>query len=357
MDDKSSKATDKAVKQKDHEKPQLLGIDLGTSRTRVMSQRGTKKMVRSVVGFAQDLIGVKILGAPYVIGEEAFEKRCYLDLHYPLEDGVLKEFGERDKRIARDLIKHAVQLAEPGPDDQVWGVIGVPARATGANKALLLNMAHEVMDMALVISEPFMIAYGLGKLLNAIVIDIGAGTVDICALKGSMPGSEDQVMLTRAGNYIDERLLEGITESYPDVQINTHLACEIKEQYSYVGKKSGEIMVELRAWGKPGSYDVTEEIRMACQSIVPDIIENTEILLQRFTPEVQSVVLQNIILAGGGSRIKGLDKMIAAKLRDYGDVAVTCVKDPDFGGCEGALKLAQDLPPEHWGQLGETVGI
>ena len=42
----------------------LLGVDLGTSRTAVMSSRGAKKMVPSVVGYPTDLIGVKLLGRP-----------------------------------------------------------------------------------------------------------------------------------------------------------------------------------------------------------------------------------------------------------------------------------------------------
>jgi rod shape-determining protein MreB len=44
--------------------------------------------------------------------------------------------------------------------------------------------------------------------------------------------------------------------------------------------------------------------------------------------------------------------MIAARLKEYGEITVRCVEDPDFSGCAGALKLAQDLPPEHWDKIG-----
>ena len=333
-----------------------LGIDLGTSRTAIMSDRGAKNMVRSVVGYPKDLIGLKVLGRPYVVGQEAFDMYSYLDLRFPLQAGVLREIGERDLEVARHLINHVIQLVNPQPKDRICGIVGVPARASAANKALLLKMAREVMDTALVISEPFAVAYGQDKLVNAIVVDIGAGTLDICALKGVMPAPQDQVTLLKAGNYIDERLEAAISERHPEVQINRRVACHIKETYSYVGKNDGEISVELRAAGKPVSCDVSEEIRVACESLIPDIIENLEALVQGFDPEVQRTVLQNIILAGGGSRIRGLDRMIVARLGAYGDAKVTCVDDPDYDGCKGALKLAQDLPPKYWNQLGEMVG-
>ena len=43
---------------------------------------------------------------------------------------------------------------------------------------------------------------------------------------------------------------------------------------------------------------------------------------------------------------------IAAALRDYGDVRVRSVGDPAYAVCAGALKLAMELPPRYWEQLG-----
>ena len=48
--------------------------------------------------------------------------------------------------------------------------------------------------------------------------------------------------------------------------------------------------------------------------------------------------------------------MIANLLADYGDVSVSIVEDTDFAGSIGALKLATDLPPEYWSQLGDMIG-
>ncbi|MEO5374196.1 MAG: rod shape-determining protein [Alphaproteobacteria bacterium] len=335
----------------------LLGIDLGTSRTAIMSSRGTRETIRSVVGYPKDLIGIKLLGAASVVGDEAFEKRSFLDLRYPLEDGVLREYGQRDIDVARDLMTYVISRANPRSDDTICAVIGVPARASMANKASLLRMAQEVVDVALVVSEPFMVAYGQNKLLNSLVIDIGAGTADICGLKGTMPGPEDQVTLTKAGNFVDERLLAAILEQYPDVQMNLNVACAIKEEHAFVGASPGPINVNLRAGGKPVVHDVSQQIKAACEAILPDIIENVKILIENFPPEDQATVLRNIVLAGGGSQMKGLAEVVTAKLADYGDVRVTRVGDPTYDGCSGALKLAQELPPKYWSQLGDMIGL
>lgn len=336
-------------------RPLVVGIDLGTSRTAIMTSRGGKKLIRSVVGYPRDLIGLKLLETPYVVGQAALDNRSYLDLRYPLEDGVLRDYGQRDIEVARHLLHHVIRETEPRAEESICAVIGVPARASAVNKAALLRMAHEVVSTALVVSEPFMVAFALGKLVNSVVIDIGAGTVDLCALKGILPLPEDQVTLTKAGNFIDQKLLATILENHADLQITLGLACAIKEQHAFVGQPSAPVRVGLRAAGKPVTRDLTAEVRRACEAILPEIVENVKLLIERFQPEDQPVALRNIIIAGGGSQIRGIADYIAGQMQDYGEVAVTCVEDPVFCGCAGALNLAQELPPKYWPQLGDTI--
>ena len=333
----------------------FLGIDLGTSHTAVTTSRGKKLLLKSVVGYPRDVIGLKLLGRPFVVGDEAYEMRSYLELRYPLQDGVLSELSDRDLQVARHLLTHIISQTDAAEEDEILAVIGVPARASGGNKALLLKMAQEVVDTALVVSEPFMVAYGLDKLVNSIVIDIGAGTTDLCALKGTVPMPEDQVTLTKAGNYIDERLQNALIEKYPDLQINANVARSVKEAFSFVGTAPAPAIAEFRANGKPVQCDVTECVKVASESIMQDIIESIETLLPSFQPEYQKSVLKNIVVAGGGSRIRGIASYIEEKLRPYGEATVTCVGDPTFDGSRGALRLAEELPPQYWSQLGDVA--
>lgn len=331
----------------------LLGIDFGTSRTAVVSNRGYKKITRSIVGYPKDIIGIKYLGKAQVFGEEALKNRSALTLYHPLEDGVVREASEKDYNAALELLKHVITEAKQNEDVPVSGIIGVPSRASIMNKELLLKIAAEVMETAMVVSEPFMVAYEMNKLNNCIVVDIGAGTVDICGVKGSIPGPKDQITLLKGGDYLDERLESAIQQKYFDVQITRNLVRTIKEQHAFVGPSpTGPLKVTLRSEGKPAEYDITSEMRAVCESIVPDIVENIIGVMKGYDPENQQEALNNIYLAGGGSNIRGLSSMIATRLQEYGEVKVSCVEDPDFSGCKGALKLAQDLPPEHWDKIG-----
>ena len=334
----------------------ILGIDLGTFQTAFMSNRGSRSMFMSVVGYPLDIIAIKLFEDIYVIGEEALNNPSSLALHVPLENGIIKEASERDLNTARILLKHVVELAKPKSDDEICCIIGVPAQASMMNKETLLKLAGEIMDVSLVVSEPFLVAYALGKIVNSIIVDIGAGTVDVSIMRGALPGAKDQITFYKAGSYIDRRLEAAITASYPQVQITRNLVRKIKEKYSFVGKPEKQVVVTLRADGKPAQFDLTEEIRTVCESIVPEIVEKVEMLVPQFDPEEQEEALQNIYLAGGGSRIKGLDEMIADELKDCGEVNVRSVEDPDFIGCVGALKMADDMPPDKWNQIGLMQG-
>ena len=338
------------------ERALLLGIDLGTARTAVMSNRKFKGLIHSVVGYPRDIIGVKLLNRTQVIGSEAIEKRSYLDLYYPLEDGVLKEASDKDLEAAQELIKYAIALAEPKAGEKVCGIIGVPARASVSNKGQLLKITEGLMDISMVVSEPFMVAYGLSKLANAMIVDVGAGTIDICAMKGTVPKADNQLSVLKGGNYIDQLLETAIRDAYSGVQIDRHLARSLKERYAFVGEPPEEVVVSMRVNGKPSDLDITEALRVTCETIIPDIVENIKKLILVYAPESQTETLANIVLAGGGSRIRGLGAMIEHHLKDYGDVHVTMVADPDYSGAHGALKLAMELPSEYWGQIGEMVG-
>jgi len=330
----------------------IIGIDLGTSRTAVMSNQGYRQITRSIVGYPKDIIGIKLLGKAQVFGDEALKNRSALTLYHPLEDGVIRDASERDYTAALELLRHVINEAKQGTDIPVAGIIGVPSRASIMNKELLLQIAQEVMSTALVVSEPFMVAYHLNKLNDAIIVDIGAGTVDICGVKGSVPTQKDQITTLKGGDYIDERLESAIQQKFYDVQITRNLVRILKEKHAFVGEPDQPITVTLRTDGKPAEYDITREMRSVCESIIPDIVENIISIMKGYDPENQVDVLQNIYLAGGGSNIKGIGTMVEQMLSDYGQVKVTCVADPDFAGCSGALKLAMDLPAEHWDKIG-----
>lgn len=334
-----------------------LGIDLGTSRTSVTASNGVRETVESFVGYPKDPVSRKLLGRDVLFGQEAREKRLSLNLHRPLEHGVLSfnKEGEEDSeslRAAQDLVKEIVRRAKPRADELVYAVIGVPAQASIHNKDAILQAAREAVDSVMLCSEPFAVAYGLEMLEDVLVIDIGAGTVDLCRMHGTMPEESDQITMTTAGDFVDDELAKEISAKFPDAQHTKQMVKSIKERYATVDQPSSPIQVELPVNGKPTQMDITDCMLTACSRIVPPIVEGLGQLVGTFDPEFQQRLKDRVLLAGGGSMIRGLDGAIEAYMREHlGSGKVIRIEEPIYGGANGALKIAHDMPEEYWTQL------
>jgi len=329
-----------------------VGIDLGTSRSAISADNGKRKWVESYVGWPKDFIAQKVLGESILFGAEALEHRLSLDLYRPLEQGVIKEGTSRDEEAVRELVGHLLDLVEAKEGQAIYAVVGVPSESLRSNKLAIKRAAQDFVDSLMVVSEPFSAAYGRQILDNAVVVDMGAGTVDFCIMHGSMPKDEDQRTIIQAGDYIDKQLFNLLKEKYPDSDFNMNMVRQFKEQHSYVGNIKGKVEVDMPVDGKLMIHDITDEMKKACESVLPAIIENTLELIARFDPEYQSIVRENIILAGGGSQIRGLGKAIEDALGEDGtNCKVVLVEDPVFAGSDGALELAQDMPDLYWEDL------
>ena len=68
-------------------------------------------------------------------------------------------------------------------------------------------------------------------------------------------------------------------------------------------------------------------------------------------PEYHDEFRKNMVLAGGGSSIRGLGALIERRLSDMGDVNVHVVDDPVRLGAMGGLRLAMEVPEEKWKNL------
>jgi rod shape-determining protein MreB len=328
-----------------------VGIDLGTSRSAIAPSKGPRHLVDSYVGWPRDFVSARVIGKPVLFGREALEHRLSLDLFRPLEHGVIKETTEKDQEAIEALIGHLLETVDPEDSKSIRAVVGVPAEALTQSKLAIRNAVAESVDALMIVSEPFAVAYGQGYLDNAMVIDIGAGTVDFCIMHGAVPSEEDQRTSLSAGDYIDEQLNEALIERYPDASFNLNMVRDFKERWSFVGEPQRRVEVEIPVKGRPVSHDITDELRRACESILPSLLETTAELIAKFDPQYQDAVRQNIILAGGGSQISGLADSLEEALSDYGPARVSCVADPVYAGADGALALARDMPAEYWEEV------
>jgi rod shape-determining protein MreB len=351
---------------KEHGKKGVLyvGIDLGTSRTSIAASNGERHTLWSYVGYPKDVVARKLLKRDALFGREAVDKRLSLDLYRPFQKGVIKyvdpgqagmspELVEKHLQAAKDLVRHALSLARPRKDELLFGVIGAPAEASIENKAQLIEAARSVLDSVMITSEPFAVAYGLDLLEDTLVVDIGAGTVDLCRMHGTMPAAEDQITLTTAGDWLDQQLFALFKKKAPEAEFSIHLVKEVKEKHAFVADAPQPVKVELLVNGKPTVYDLTDEVREGCRLMVPPIVAALHKLIASFDTDFQARLRNNVLLAGGGSRIVGLDKVLEEAMRQrLGSGRVTQVEEPAYAGCNGALKMAHDMPEEYWKKLG-----
>lgn len=333
-----------------------LGIDLGTSRTSVSASNGVRETIASYVGYPKDVVSRKLLKKDVLFGDEAIEKRLSLNLYRPLGEGVIKTGNDDDAegnlKAARDLIAETIRRAKPRKDELVYAVIGAPAQASINNKEAIINAARETVDSVMLCSEPFSVAYGLDMLEDVLVIDIGAGTVDLCRMHGTMPEDADQITLTTAGDFVDTQLEQAIAERYPEAQFTRQMIKEIKEKHSSVADKMEAVVVNLPVNGKPTPFDITVEVQESCKKIVPPIVDGLGKLIATFDPEFQDRLKNRVLLAGGGSQIKALDIAIEQEMHErLGGGKVIRTEEAMYGGSNGALKIAHDMPEEYWERL------
>ena len=205
-------ATTATAEQEKTEGVLYLGIDFGTSHTSVAASNGVREQIPSLVGYPKDVVSKKLLKKDVLFGSEALEKRLSLNFFRPLE--ILKtknhdrEDFESNLKAAKDLLREIIRLAKPRKDELVYGVIGVPAQASIHSKDAIIKTAKEALDSVMLCSEPFAVAYGLDMLDDVLVIDIGAGTTDLCRMHGTMPEEADQITTYYAGDWVDNRFAE-----------------------------------------------------------------------------------------------------------------------------------------------------
>ncbi len=333
----------------------VVGIDLGTSRSSISTSDGQRHMVESYVGWPVDMVARKLLKKQVLVGTEALENRSMLELHRPLERGLLKEGSDRDRLAVRQLLEYLIRTAgieTPRKDGgKVRAVVGVPAEALRVNRQHLREAMRGFVDNLIIVSEPFAVAYGLDALLHALVIDIGAGTSDFCVMNGHYPTEEEQRTLPNAGDWVDAQLHKLLQERHDGLSVSIHTVRRWKEQFSFVGKPPNPVKVTVPISGKPTDLEITEEMKAACEGLVPPIAETMVNLIAGVESEYQERVRNQIILAGGSSAMPGLAEALKRSLKDYGGGDITVAEDPIYIGANGALALALDAPKSDWEKL------
>lgn len=346
-----------------------LGFDWGTNTCCLLgSASGSneitlRQFVPTVVGYAKDGIVDGLLpgNAKVLFGQEALQNRLHLRLVQPMVDGVIGDIN-----ACKDFVRHMRSLIQAPEGTQLRAVIGVPANTDSEAREAMRQTVAGSFDRVILIPEPFLAALGyrddarlstpgyVDPVRNSLFIDIGAGTTDVCLVQGYYPTANDQICLAFAGDKVDACLDEAIRKTYPDCELPILKIREIKEKYSYVGAAPQPIIVSLMIGGKMRKLDLTDQVGKACTELLHRSYQAVREMISRAPFDGIDELLQNIIITGGGSRIRNLDTELQRLLAEEGfeSPRVRCVgENYKESVASGALKAARQARADQWQQI------
>ena len=347
-------------------KTMLLGLDLGTNKSCALAGAPTgtdiavSKVVPTVVGYVKDGIvdGIVAGNARILYGEEALRHMLHVRLVAPVAEGVIAH-----PDAARDFLRHIRSLIDPSGQAEIRAVVGMPANAVTGARDDIRRCAHGIFDRVLLIPEPFLAALGyrddsrisqpnyIDPVVNSLFIDIGGGTSDLCLVQGSFPTAEDQISIPFAGDAIDAALHAELDRVYPNNGLSRHRVREIKEAHGYVGPSRKPIEVKVVMGGKSHSIELGDVLANACNALIDKIYQPLTRLIERASSDSVLTLLQNIIVTGGGSQIRGIDAVLQKKLTDDGyESPKVKLAGQDYKRyvAIGALKAARSARENQW---------
>jgi rod shape-determining protein MreB len=347
-----------------------VGLDLGTLQSCFvtnLAKHNTEEdigtLVPTIIGYPEDgiLSGILPGNSKMLHGEEAIANELHLRLVHPLSDGVVS-----DLEATRSFLKYLREKVDPEFKREVLCVIGIPAVADNDAKENLKNAATGAFDGILFIPEPFLAALGMrdedrlqdpeykDPVSNSLFVDIGAGTTDFCIVQGYFPKQEDLLSIPFAGNEVDVLLDQAIREEYPEVDVPLTMIRKFKESYSYVGESESGARVKIPVGGKPRKIEIGKQVGESCNKLLEEVFESIKKVISMASPQSVFSLIQNIILTGGGSRIRNFDQELQRLLADDGyedpEVTISSREIKPFVAI-GAMKVAKAARDDQWVRL------
>ncbi len=319
-----------------------MGIDLGTATTLVyVKGEGVVLCEPSVVAIE------RATSVVLAVGEEA--KRMLgrtpgnIVAIRPMKDGVIADF-EITEAMLRYFIKkvhHRRVLVRPRI------VIAIPSGITEVEKRAVKDSAERAGAREFfLIEEPIAAAIGVGlpiqEPIGNMIIDIGGGTTEIAVI--SLAGTVFSKSIRIGGDEMDEAIIEYLKKTY-NLMVGERTAEEIKIRIGSAYPLEEEMTLEVKGRdlvaGLPKAVTITsEEVREALQEPLRAILEITKMSLERTPPELAADLIDHgIVMAGGGSLLRGLDKLISEET----GLPVHIADDPLTAVANGTGKVLNEI--------------
>ena len=321
-----------------------IGIDLGTANSLAYAKdRGIVLREPSVVAIQA---GSKRVLA---VGDEA--KRMLgrtpgnIIAIRPMKSGVIADFD-----ITEAMIKYFIDKVCP---KRFWSrckprmVIAVPSGITEVEKRAVEDAAHAAgAGKVFLIEEPMAAAIGVGLPVSepagSMIVDIGGGTCEVAII--SLAGIVHSYSARQAGGDAMDDCIQKYVQRVYSLLIGERMAefikIEIGSAYP-MAEETLEIKGRDIVSGLPKTLTITsEEVREALKEPVSQIVDAVRSTLDKCEPELAAdLVDRGLVLSGGSSQLRGLDKLLAART----GLPVTLADDPLSAVAEGTGVVMNEL--------------
>jgi rod shape-determining protein MreB len=319
-----------------------LAIDLGTANSLVFAKS------KGIVVNEPSIVAInKVTGEIEAVGKEAKEMLGRTPGNIvairPLKDGVIADF-----KVTEKMLNYFIQKAH-GRKLLVHPriVIGVPSEITQVEKRAVIDSAFRAKASEVYLVEQAMVAaIGAGLPITEpsgnMVVDIGGGTTDIAVI--SLSGIVYSRSVRLAGNEMDDAITQYIKRKY-NLLIGERTAEQIKIEIGSAFPLDEPITMEIKGRnlieGIPKTLVIRDdEIREALAECVGTIVNAVRVALERTPPELSAdIVDKGIVLTGGGSLLRNLDK----RIREETSLPVTLADDPLSSVVLGTGKMLSDF--------------
>jgi rod shape-determining protein MreB and related proteins len=319
-----------------------LAIDLGTANTLVYAKG------KGIVVSEPSIVAVnRVTGKVEAVGKDAKEMLGRTPGNIvairPMKDGVIADFEITEKMLSY-FIRRAHNrntLVRPRI------IIGIPSEVTQVEKRAVKDSALKAKASEVyLVDQAMAAAIGAGLPITEpsgnMVVDIGGGTTDIAVI--SLAGIVYSKSVRVAGNEMDESVIQYIKKKY-NLLIGERTSEQIKQEIGSAYPLDEPLTMEIKGRdlieGIPKTLTVTDaEIREALAEPISLIVDAVRVALERTPPELSAdIVDRGIVLTGGGSLLKNLDKL----LREETGLPVSVAEDPLSSVVLGTGKMLSDF--------------
>jgi rod shape-determining protein MreB and related proteins len=261
----------------------------------------------------------------------------------PMKDGVIADFEITEKMLSHFIRKAHNRNTFVRPRI----IIGIPSEVTQVEKRAVKDSALKAKASEVyLVDQAMAAAIGAGLPITEpsgnMVVDIGGGTTDIAVI--SLAGIVYSKSVRVAGNEMDEAIIQHIKKKY-NLLIGERTSEQVKLELGSAFPLDEPMTMEIKGRdlieGIPKTLTITDaEIREALAEPISIIVNAVRVALERTPPELSAdIVDRGIVLTGGGSLLKNLDKL----LREETGLPVSVAEDPLSSVVLGTGKMLSDF--------------